>query len=225
MEKKWNWACLWWMTGKEKISQSNTHTHPPRVPVSGVAEPLSDERHLQLQRDTDTGQCANTGRLQGARPPGGQPSRRLSPFRGHYSDELLLKPGWGTGYLFGKTTVSLFCRNHHRLHHHGSWIPSGCPVPEALWERLRFSTHSSRGKKPSRTTPNTQKKKRKEMVKFYIFWSNYMILSEIILRFQIIHTLYTLNEDLFLGIKHCLLRAFQRVTENLRKTVFIRCST
>ena len=52
-----------------------------------------------------------------------------------------------------------------------------------------------------------------------------MILSEIILRFQIIHTLYTLNEDLFLGIKHCLLRAFQRVTENLRKTVFIRCST
>ena len=52
-----------------------------------------------------------------------------------------------------------------------------------------------------------------------------MILSEIILRFQIIHTLYTLNEDLFLGIKYCLLRALQRVTENLRKTMFIRCST
>ena len=101
------------------------------------------------------------------------PLWKLSPFRVHYSDELLLNPGWSTGYLFGKTTVSLFCRNNHRLHHHGSWIPSGCHVPDALWERLWFSTHSSRGKKSSCTTPNTQRRKRKETAKLYIFWSNY----------------------------------------------------
>lgn len=148
------------------------------------------------------------------------PLWKLSPFRVHYSDELLLNPEWSTGYLFGKTTVSLFCRNNHCLHHHGSRIPSGRHVPDALWERLCDSQPTAaEGKSPPAPPPTHKEEKERRWLNF-IFSDQIIILSEIILRFQIIHTLYTLNEDLLLGIKHCLLRAFQRVTENIRKTVY-----
>lgn len=66
---------------------------------------------------------------------------------------------------------------------------------------------------------HTKEEKERRWLNF-IFSDQIIILSEIILRFQIIHTLYTLHEDLLLGIKHCLLRAFRRVTENIRKTVY-----
>lgn len=52
------------MNGKEKISQSKTHTRTHRVLVSGVAKPLGDKRQLQLRLDKDRRTHADTGRLQ-----------------------------------------------------------------------------------------------------------------------------------------------------------------
>lgn len=78
---------------------------------------------------------------------------------------------------------------------------------------------AAEGKSPP-APPLTHKEEKERRRLSCIFSDQIIILSEIILRFQIIHTLYTLNEDLLLGIKHCLLRAFQRVTENIRKTVY-----
>lgn len=200
MEKKWNWACLWWMTGKENISQSKTtRTHAHTLAHSLTHFWFQEWPSHWVTKGTSwtlgspLTQAAAGGRA-GARPPGGQLSQTLSPFGGHYSDELLFKPAGGgrvrgsTGYLFRKTTVSLFCRNHHRLHHHGSWIPSGCHVPEALWERLCDSQPTAAEEKALPHHPQHTKEEKERRWLNFIFSDQIMILSAIILRFQIIHT-------------------------------------
>lgn len=91
------------------------------------------------------------------------PSLEQNPFRIDYFNELLLKPGCSKSYAFRQTTMSLFCKNNHLHHHHGSDILSVCHVPGTLWDRCYDSQRTAAERKIPPTPPptHTQKKKKK----------------------------------------------------------------
>ena len=155
----------------EGKNKSVKHTHT--VPVSGVAEPLSDERRLQLQLDTDTGQCANTGWLQGA--AGRVHGHQVVSPRGDSapSGAIILMSYFSN--LGGAQVIyleKLQCFSTVEIIT-GSTITAGEFPVAALCQRLYEKDCDSQptageGKSPPAPSPTHKRRKRKEMVKFYI---------------------------------------------------------